>query len=369
MSEAIEVKMIREIKDADRPEIGKEANSIVKGITRGKDNRDIETQIERISTLGQATIRKSDEMLKSLNVPVKDIGDNNVAKQLLDLRNHMEQITPQKLTLKPGGVSGMLNKMWGGNPVSKFLQKHESVKTQVHIIVSSLYESQNMLQKRIALLKERRINAEDAIYAIKKDIATLEQVHVFLNNELENASTPERKTYVEEALAKTLRRMQSMHLRIAVYLNSIASSKILAQTGDDLNTTIDDMAPLAEVVLEETFNLILALQEQENVANAIDEMQNMMSSLIESNAARVDAHAQKTVELRTKPMLQLDKVKNAFNLLNSAFEKLEVSNRQVIDSSRKIIAEVAELNDKVEGRINGQQIIAGQTQERINIAE
>lgn len=370
MSESMEMKMIKEIKVEDRPSVGKEANVIVKSIVKGVSSRDIEDQIDKISQLGQATIRQSDEMLKQLNVPVKEIGDSAVTKQLLDLRNQMEEITPQKLTLtKPGGISGMLNRIRGGNPLSKFIQKHESVGTQVKIIINGLYESQNMLNKRISLLKERRQNAEDSIYALKKDIAVLEQIHVFLSNELENAETPERKVHVEEALAQTLRRMQSMHLRIATYLQSIASSKILSQTGKDLVTTIDDMAPLAEVVLNETFQLILALQEQEDVAKGIDELQNMMSSLIENNAKRIDAHADNTNAIRSRPMLQLDKVKNAFESLNSAFEKMEVSNRQVIESSRQIIQEVSGLNNKVEGRIQGQALPSPSALERINIKE
>lgn len=362
MNETTRVQMLNQINEGDKPAIEQQAKLIVKSIAHGSNEREIEDQIEQIGLLGHVNIQQSHEVIKQLQVPVKDVGDAHVTKQLLELRSQLEQITPNHIKIhKPGGVSGILNRLRKGNPLSQFIQKHEYVETQVKVIVNSLYESQHMLNKRIALLKERRHHAEDAIYVIKKDIATLEQIYDFLNHERQHAESAERKVLMEEAIAQTLRRMQSMHLRIASYLKTIASSKVLSQTGKDLVVHIDDMAPLAEVVLNETFTLILALQEQEDVAKGIHELQDMMSNLIQYNAQRIQAHAENTNDIRTKPMLQLDKVKSAYDILNAAFDQMEESNRQVMDSSRKVIAEVSELNDRMESRARGHK------QERILI--
>jgi uncharacterized protein YaaN involved in tellurite resistance len=129
------------------------------------------------------------------------------------------------------------------------------------------------------------------------------------------------------------------------------------------------MAPLAEQVLEDTFTLLLAIQEQENIGKAIDDVQKMMENLIESNTERVGRLVDGTIERNSRPLIALDKVKASFNNLNAAFERMEQSNRQIIENTRRSIDEISVLNDEAEGRITGKKVESREIQERASLLD
>jgi uncharacterized protein YaaN involved in tellurite resistance len=339
------------ISDEDMNQITEDVEKTLHRFDSQKDES-IDKLLEELGDLGEKEQARAGDSLHGLRRPVKDLmGDrhNEVPENLLKLRNHVKELDPTLLNQK--GIKGLFSKMLRKSPADKYIQKYQSVETNIEKIIEGLLIGRDRLQEDNADLKLIKEDAEEKIKALQRQILYGERVSERLDNEKLNERWKNKEHIINEAQAKILIRTQNMAVQVNVLQQSLASVDLIRKDNEKLKEAIRNAITTTKNVAPVTAMIHLALKNQTKVMNAVKNVNQTTEDMILANAKMLKENTEETTRMLENSSLDIDKLQQAFNDVYTAIQAQEQSTRRIIDTTKERLGKIKRSNQDIQKKL------------------
>lgn len=353
-----EIKLTQPLKPEVEEKIEAETTAIVTQLKEGSD-AELESVVERISHLGEVTQEKSGMTLELLRRPVRELmtsKHDDISQGLLKLRSVVDEIQPNRF-FQRGGLSQFLYKMLGNNPLVRYIRTYESVETQILRTIDGLRYGRDRLEEDNIQLKQIRAEAYRQIEALEARIALGKHLLERLDELYRQTTNEVRRMHIEKAMAKVTARVRNMMQMVNILLQAIASTDLLRENNDQLKEAVMNAITMTQNVITVSAAIQMALAHQKKVAQAVKGVNEATEQMILSNAATLKTNTETITKMLEEPAIAIQTLQKAFDDLMSAIQTSEASNRRIVESGRKFMQEMDELNARMREKLEGAPIV------------
>jgi len=339
------------IKQDELQKLNAEAETIVKKLNGETETQNLDSVIEQLSSLGEKQQADAGNSLEILKRPVKEMMDNKnseIPKTLLQLREHVEELNPQGLN---NGLKGLINKITGKNPMKNYIRKYQSVQTQIEAIVGSLLRGRDKLQEDNVELEIIKKNAQDKIYELEKQIYLGRKLLERLEEEAKKPEWANRAQVIDKARMKLSVRTRNMLTTVNVLQQSIASIDIIVDNNDKLEESIFNAITMTKNIVTVSASIQMALINQKKVIDAVNSVNETTENMLVSNAKLLKQNTEQVVKSLEDPAIAMDKLRQAFNDVQSAIQTTEESNKRIIQNSKTFIEDIDKFNQEMKKKL------------------
>lgn len=352
------MKLTQPLKPEVEEKIEAEATAIVTQFQEGS-GYELESVVERISHLGEVTQEKSGMTLELLRRPVRELmtsKHDDVSQGLLKLRSVVDEIQPNRF-FQRGGLSQFLYKMMGNNPLVRYIRTYESVETQIQRTIDGLRYGRDRLEEDSIQLKQIRAEAFQQVEALEARIALGRHLLERLDELYRQTTDEVRKMHIEKAMAKVTVRVRNMMQMVNILLQAIASTDLLRENNDQLKEAVMNAITMTQNVVTVSAAIQMALAHQKKVAQAVKGVNEATEQMILSNAATLKTNTETITKMLEEPAIAIQTLQKAFDDLMSAIQTSEASSRRIVESGRKFMQDMDELNARMRERLEGAPIV------------
>ncbi|MBE3595046.1 MAG: toxic anion resistance protein [Candidatus Carbobacillus altaicus] len=352
------MKLTQPLKPEVEEKIEAEVTAIVTQFQEGS-GYELESVVERISHLGEVTQEKSGMTLELLRRPVRELmtsKHDDVSQGLLKLRSVVDEIQPNRF-FQRGGLSQFLYKMMGNNPLVRYIRTYESVETQIQRTIDGLRYGRDRLEEDSIQLKQIRAEAFQQVEALEARIALGKHLLERLDELYRQTTDEVRKMHIEKAMAKVTVRVRNMMQMVNILLQAIASTDLLRENNDQLKEAVMNAITMTQNVVTVSAAIQMALAHQKKVAQAVKGVNEATEQMILSNAATLKTNTETITKMLEEPAIAIQTLQKAFDDLMSAIQTSEASSRRIVESGRKFMQDMDELNARMRERLEGAPIV------------
>ncbi|WP_147802136.1 toxic anion resistance protein [Alkalicoccus halolimnae] len=335
---------------ADRKGENHSENEPSKGIK--EENRNIEEILESIGSLGTREQEKAGESLEALKRPVSDMmndPNHNLPDQLSKLKEVVAELEPNYL--QQGKFKQFLSKVVRKSPVEKYARKYQSVESEVETIVEALLHGKDKLQEDTVMLHQLKDIARERIAGLNEQIEVGKQLNSMLEEEMRKPEWQEDSSPIQKGQQKVLSRVKNMQQAVLVLQQSLASVDIIVENNDKLEEAIFNSITMTKNIITVTASIQLSLSNQRQVIDAVQNVNKSTEQMLLSNAEMLKSNTEETLKTLEEPAVALETFKKAYEDVYAAIEMTEQSNERIINSSKKFITEMDELNKQMEKKL------------------
>jgi uncharacterized protein YaaN involved in tellurite resistance len=343
------------VQDDSSQDLDQQATQLVHDIQSGHAQAVQKT----IETLGseeeQQTSRKMELLKGRVGHLLKEIDEDNAAipNGLMDLRTKLDELNPHKIAA-PGWFGKLLGKTpVVGKALKKIAVKYETIQTQIDVIVSGLRNGQEQLERDNIELDQIFQDLEVQQNSVKKK-AQLGELFI---QKLETTLPTETDASVKEVLSNLLNaaaiRTQDLRTIEQVNLQFFTSIDMTINNNKMLSQSITRTLTVATNLITVGLSIQAALVQQKKALDATRATQEYASDLLAANAASIKKNTQEIGSLYQDPVLNLEKVKTAYNDLISSMDELDRIKAEGVQTAKTGIAQLSELSSGLEVRQKG----------------
>ena len=275
--------------------------------------------------------------------------DKPVYNALASLKNAVNNINPNNFKLS------FFDKLFGKNFMKKYLQKFQENQSLLDSIIKELEESkQTLLRDNVALEIEATKNAEltarikdqlklaieanDFIESLLANQATtqntqalLDKTHTSETNSntdsmqvvyaTEKELTPEKRLEIQNQILFPLKqKITDFQQQIIVHTQGEIALKTIINNNKELANSVDRTKSVTLNALNVAIITTQGLNQQQRVLQAVKDINTQTSELIAQTGEKLKQQGVAIQEGAANAMLDMDKLKNAFNDVMSAME-------------------------------------------------
>lgn len=280
-----------------------------------------------------------------------ETSDKPVFNALTSLQNVVNDINPNNFKLS------FFDKLFGKNFMQRYLQKFQDNQSLLDSIIKELEESkQTLLRDNVALEIEATKNAELAT-RIKEQLKLALEANDFIesllaqevatqntqalldksqtseiNNEADSMQvvyavvtkeelTPEKKLEIQNQILFPLKqKIQDFQQQILVHTQGEIALKTLINNNKELANSVDRTKSVTLNALNSAIITAQGLNQQQRVLQAVKDINTQTSDLIAQTGQKLKQQGAAIQEGAANAMLDMEKLKNAFNDVLSAME-------------------------------------------------
>lgn len=343
------------LREEDEKEMQQEVSALVKDLDENTQSSPLSSKFDNLGAEAQRESARKMELLKGrVGQLLNDVNSegSSIPRGLLDLRSKLDEINPHRLA-----QPGWFGKLIGRTPViGKVLKniavRYEEINTQIDVIVNSLRDGQDKLEKDNYELDELYQQLRRQQLLIQKNAYMGEMLMQKLDDLLAVTEDGAKKQRIEAALnavamrTQDLRTMEQVNMQFFVSIDmTITNNKMLAQS---ITRTLTVTTNLITVGL----SIQAALAKQKQVMEATKATQEYAAEILTANAASIKQNTQAIGDMYKNPVIALDKVKQAYNDLIASMDELEKVKRAGVASAKQGIAELSDLSAKLKPRMD-----------------
>ncbi len=343
---------LKEIVPVNSEKIQGEVDTLIERIKNGEEKA-VSENIDNLGVEEQRESSRKMELLKGrVGTLLKEVDGEGAAipKGLIDLRNKLDELNPHKI-----GQPGWFGKLIGKTPVvgkalKKIAVQYETVQSQIDVIVSGLRNGQEGLERdNIEMnqiydqLQIQQVLIKDKAYLGERFIEKVEEV-------IPQTDDPSKKGLLNNLLnaaalrTQDLRTIEQVNLQFFTSIDmTVANNKMLSQS---ITRTLTVTTNLITVGL----SIQAALVQQKKALEATKATQEYASDLLAANAASIKQNTHEIGALYKDPVLNLDKVKAAYDDLVSSMDELDVIKKEGIAKAKEGIATLSNLSNDLSVR-------------------
>lgn len=281
-----------------------------------------------------------------------ETSDKPVFNALTSLQNVVNNINPNNFKLS------FFDKLFGKNFMQRYLQKFQDNQSLLDSIIKELEESkQTLLRDNVALEIEATKNAElatrikeqlklaleanDFIESLLTQEATMQntqalpdksQTSEINNNEADSMQvvyavvtkeelTPEKKLEIQNQILFPLKqKITDFQQQILVHTQGEIALKTLINNNKELANSVDRTKSVTLNALNSAIITAQGLNQQQRVLQAVKDINTQTSDLIAQTGQKLKQQGAAIQEGAANAMLDMEKLKNAFNDVLSAME-------------------------------------------------
>ncbi|MGJ9381977.1 toxic anion resistance protein [Salipaludibacillus sp. CF4.18] len=316
------------------------------------EKQDIHEILESIGKLGTKEQEKAGESLEALRRPVSDMmndPNHDLPDQLSKLKDVVSDLEPNHL--KQGKFKQFMTKVIRKSPAEKYARKYQSIESEVDTIIEALLHGKDRLQEDTVMLYQLKDIAKERIIGLNTQIDTGKHLNSMLEEELKKDEWQEDPSPIQKGQQKVLARVRNMQQAVLVLQQSLASVDIIVENNEKLEEAIFNAITMTKNIITVTASIQLSLSNQKKVIDAVKNVNQTTESMLLSNAEMLKSNTEETLKTLEEPAIAIETFKKAYEDVYAAIEMTEESNSRIIDSSKKFITEMDELNKQMEKKL------------------
>ena len=337
-------------------------------------------RVNDIASLGSEDIRASARVSnRLLDKPVSAIakGDSQnsaVGKSLLELRQTIERLDPQKQgNLRPRKLLGVIP---FGDPMVGYFRKYQSSQGHINEIIVSLYDGQEELRRDNADIELEKQNLWAAMGRLRQYAYMAEQLDTALSGKIAQieATDPERaKVLKEDLLFPTRQKRQDLLTQLAVSVQGYLALDLIKRNNVELVRGVDRATTTTVSALRTAVIVAQALSNQKLVLDQINALNDTTGTLIESTSEMLRDQSGQVSRQAYESTVGIQRLEKAFANVYATMDEIDTFKVRALDTMAKTIealetevnksrtyVERARANEAAAGSLDAGTSLAGQ---------
>ncbi len=313
---------------------------------------DINRLLERLNALGAEEQKNAGESLEALKRPVKEMMDqpnNDLPKNLHRLREIVTELEPSHL--KKSQIKGVIDRFLRRNPIEQYAKKYKTVESQIENIIGVLLVGKDKLQEDNVMLSQLKEVAISRINSLNDQIEIGKKLNTLLEEKMTDEVWTDKKTVLMKGQQKVISRIKNMSQAVLVLQQSLASVDIIVENNDKLEEAIFNAVTMTKNIITVTASIQLALNNQKTVINAVKNVNEATEAMLLSNAQLLKSNTEDTLKMLEEPAIAIQSFRKAYEDVYAAIKITESSNERIIESGKKVILELDELNQQMKQKL------------------
>lgn len=324
----------------------------------GKDKSEIRGILESVTLDDIEALENSSELLGRKISDMESIDDtqsNNIAKTLVSLSNEVSNINPNKHNLSAKGFLSMVPFI--GKPINRYLTKFKSASELINSILNSLEEGEKLLRDDNIVLQHDKERYKKAAIDLQRKALVMQQVIDAIESNLENLNDAEKEFYVNNLMLNLQKKIRSIYEILIVTQEGFLSNDFIINTNWELIDNISNVKVVTKRALEIGVSMLVALENQKNVIEAVEKTKQATNELIVGNAKRMNEQGTQIYEKAGKATLDIQSLKEAFAHIDEAMTKINTLKAEALQQAKEEVSTMKEISHKLEAKINEVQAI------------
>lgn len=350
----IEMELAIPVKEEVSPEIDEKTDKLLDDLLAGKlDDHIKKRYVNEMGMKYQNALANHSKILdQSMKTLSKTQDGGPVAKNLLELRNQVEDLNPKKYNLSspPGAVAKFFRNIFGkNNPISRYFEKYESAQHVISDIIENLKAGRDQLIDDNQTLEFDKKAMRDSLEGLTRAIKIGEVLYKKIEAKLKTEIDPESDQYrfVQEELMFPLnQRIIDLQTTLAVNQQGVISYDLLIRNNHELVTGVNRTVTITASALRIAVTTRLALNKQRQVLDAKKKIDQTTADLIEDNARVLQTQGVEIQKQATESVINVDKLANAFDSLNQAMDEISSFRRDSLPAMRTTVERFKKLTDE-----------------------
>lgn len=275
----------------------------------------------KLKQLGSDAARRATKIRTLVETKVKDLmvnveGESPTANKLIELRTVMDRLNPH--SLHNDWKFKILPEFLKKRALRAYVEKFESNQDHISAILNGLQEGKERLLERIIDLASQYKQLKEATNEIQEDIYVGETLFKRLEAYTVNPDDPIETQKLERAKNVISRRIRDLRVAEQAIAQFLVSINRTADNSNILSEAIDSALFVGPLVLSNAVAIQVALSEQKNIANALDQFQSGLGTMMEQNAEMIEEQTRHIGELYNNPAIALEHLEKSYDKLMSA---------------------------------------------------
>jgi uncharacterized protein YaaN involved in tellurite resistance len=311
----------------------------------------VQRQRHAIDGMGIEIQRQAAHRSAMLQTPIRKLahqGDEGgpVAKALIELRDKMQDLDPQRHELSTGGVARALSFIPGvGNRMQRYFHKFESTQEALDAIIRDLESGSDMLRRDNLTLADDQEVLRGLIVQLRRQIELGQLIDARLVSAAMKLSIEDaQRAFIEEELLFPLRqRILDLQQQLAVSQQGVLALEVVIRNNRELVRGVDRAINVTVSALNVAVTTALALANQRQVLDRIESLNTTTSDLIAGTAKALRTQG---VEIQTRAsstVLDMEKLESAFTDVIGAIDEVSRYRREALPRLDEQIDRLQEL--------------------------
>jgi uncharacterized protein YaaN involved in tellurite resistance len=333
---------------AQTVEVSKRASEYTADITSLRPHTpEWQARVESLSKIGDEDIYRTgaaaERMLAKTMRHMKDVdgGSAKVSGSLIDLRNKVEAIDPNRSRTLNGFLAKLPLVGGAARSMQRYMREFEPAKTQIDAVVKGLYNGKEELIRDNAAIEVELKSMYESMHNIKEHIAVAAEVEAELERQVEELRATDgeqAERLANDMLFPARQRHQDLMVHQAVTLQSYVALDTIGKNNVELIKGVDRAARTTVTALNAAVMINSALATQQASIQHINSVNETTNSILLSNSKRIK---QQTGEIAQQAMasgIDTSKLKEAFTNVFEAMQTLENAKTVGLESMNREIA-------------------------------
>ena len=318
-----------------------------------KDKSEIRGILEEITLEDINSLENSSELLGIKIDHLESIDDstsNDIARSLTDLSQEISNINPSKHNLSVKSVLSIIPFIQ--TPINRYLKKFKSASSLIDDILGSLDEGEKLLRNDNIVLQHDKNRYKMTAIELQRKAIIMQIVIDAIDNNIKTLDDNEKEFYVDNLIFNLQKKIRSIYEILLVTQEGFLSNDFIINTNWELIDNISNIKVVTKRALEIGVSMLVALENQKNVIEAIEKTKEATNELLVGNAKRMNLQGTEIYEKASQSTLNIESLKEAFENIDEAMETIKVLKTKALKEAKLEIATMKEISYKLEHKIN-----------------
>jgi uncharacterized protein YaaN involved in tellurite resistance len=323
--------------------------------------------VNSVETMGlraqQEASRRSQMLKQPIAVLARNAEDGGpVAKSLLDLRDQVEDLDPNKYDFSASGIRRLLGSLPGiGSPIRRYFSKFQSSEAVIDNIVAALEKGGEQLKRDNITLADDQKHFRELAVKLAQAVAFGQLIDAKLIDKLSEVLKEDPLySFIEQELLFPLRqRIMDLQQQQAVAQQSVLTVEVIIRNNKELMRGVQRALNVTVNALSTAVTLALALENQRITLEKVKQVNQVTNDLIAGTAAKLRTQGVEIHKQAASTMLDMEVLKKAFQDIAAALDDIERFRSDALPAMHQSIQEMDTANlenaEKIDSLIRGRE--------------
>jgi uncharacterized protein YaaN involved in tellurite resistance len=317
-----------------------------------KDAGEIRGVLENITIEDIESLENSSELLTTKFSQIdsfEDTASNNVAGTLLKLNSEISDINPHKHNLQSRNILSFIPFI--GKPIQRYLKKFKSANEIIGEIMLHLEDGEHLLRDDNTVLQHDKQRYRETAIALQRKAVIFEKVVSSIEANLSKLPENEREFYENNLLLNLHKKIRSIYEILVVTQEGFLSSDLIINTNWELIDNISNVRVVTKRALEIGVAMLVAIENQKNVLDAVEQTKKVTNEMILGNAQRMNTQAAQIYADAGKGTITIETLQEAFNQIDEAMSKINTFKSEAVSKIKNEVGTLKTITHKLEDKI------------------
>ena len=317
-----------------------------------KDRSEIREILEELTLDDIESLETSSKLLGTKIADMESIDDtdsNDIAKTLIHLSTEISNIDPNKYNFDANSFFSYIPFI--GKPINKYLKKFKSASSLIEEIIQNLDEGENLLRENNTVLKYDKQRYKAAAIELQKKALIMQQVINAIEENIAALDENAKEFYVNNLVLNLQKKVRSIYEILLVTQEGFLANDFIINTNWELIDNIANVKVVTKRALEVGVSLLVALENQKNVLDAIEQTKVATNNLIVGNAQRMNHQGTEVYAQAGKSTVSIEALREAFANIDEALNKINSLKSDALKQAKEEAAIMQDISQKLEEKI------------------